>query len=76
MIDSAAKQWTTVCQLTNPAMDALVEVEQALMAVDGAALTPFEFRALLWVRASLAFLYGVRVDESVGAPVLAHPGGD
>ena len=76
MIDSAAKHWTTVCQLTDPAMDALLAVEQALMALDDTQVTPIEFRALLWVRASLAFLYGVRADESMSAPVLAHPGAD
>lgn len=33
------------------------------MAADGSSLTPLEFRTLLWVRCSLASLYGVRADE-------------
>lgn len=74
--DGNAKQWTTVCQLTDPAMYALVDVEQELMSKDVADLSPLEFRAMVWARASLAFLYGVRADEAVGFPVLAHPGGD
>jgi hypothetical protein len=68
--DNGVKQWTTICQLTNPAMDALVVVEQALMAVDSSDLTPLEFRALMWVRCSLASLYGVRADEIVSDAAL------
>jgi hypothetical protein len=63
--DPGVKQWTTICQLTDPAMDALVEVERFLMAMDGDKLTPHEFRALLWVRCSLACLYGLRADEAM-----------
>lgn len=62
----AIKPWNTACELTNTAMDALVDVEQALMALDVDGMTPYEFRTLLWVRCSLATLYGIRADEAVG----------
>ena len=57
------KTWNSVCELTDVAMDALADVEQTLMAVDASSLTPLEFRTLMWVRCSLASLYGVRADE-------------
>jgi hypothetical protein len=57
------KSWGSVCALTDVAMYALADVEQTIMAVDGRSLTPLEFRTLLWVRCSLASLYGVRADE-------------
>lgn len=73
MSDTWAKKWSSVCELTNAAMDALLEVEQTLMAADADRLTPVEFRTLLWVRCSLASLYGVRADETmIGAESLAH----
>lgn len=58
-------------------MEALVDVERALIAEDGdGLLTPYEFRTLIWVRCSLATLYGIRADESVGDPAaLAWMGG-
>jgi hypothetical protein len=46
-------------------MDALVAVESALMPSSPDNLSPLEFRALLWVRCSLASLYGIRADETV-----------
>lgn len=61
--ENEPKTWKNVCELTGVAMDALAEVEQTLMAVDGSSLTPLEFRTLMWVRCSLASLYGVRADE-------------
>lgn len=64
--DPATNPWKSVCELTSPAMNALVDVEQALIAVPDDQLTPHEFRALLWVRCSLASLYGIRADEAVG----------
>ena len=63
------KTWGTVCELTEAAMAALVTVEQSLMAVDGDSLTPLEFRTLLWVRCSLASLYGVRADDALSGPL-------
>lgn len=63
MTENEPKTWTSVCELTEVAMDALADVEQTLMAVDGSSLTPLEFRTLMWVRCSLASLYGVRADE-------------
>lgn len=63
MTEFEPKTWSTVCALTDLAMNALAEVERTLMAVDGGSLTPLEFRTLLWVRCSLASLYGVRADE-------------
>jgi hypothetical protein len=62
--DPASKQWTTVCHLTTTAMEALLQVEQELLAL-GDDLRPLEFRTLLWVRCSLALLYGIRVDEAL-----------
>lgn len=59
------KRWSSVCELTGAAMDALVQVEQALVPFGTADLTPLEFRTLLWVRCSLASLYGIRADETV-----------
>jgi hypothetical protein len=64
VIEPATKDWTTVCELTDRAMGALVGVERALMAVDDSRLNPLEFRALLWARCSLATLYGIRADEA------------
>ena len=61
--ENEPKTWNSVCELTDVAMDALADVEQTLMAVDGSSLTPLEFRTLMWVRCSLASLYGVRADE-------------
>jgi hypothetical protein len=61
--DHEPKTWNSICELTDVAMDALAAVEQTLMAVDGSSLTPLEFRTLMWVRCSLASLYGVRADE-------------
>ena len=63
MTEYEPKTWSSVCALTDVAMDALADLEQTLMAVDGSSLTPLEFRTLLWVRCSLASLYGVRADE-------------
>ena len=63
MTEYQPKTWSSVCSLTDVAMGALAEVEQTLMAIDGSSLTPLEFRTLLWVRCSLASLYGVRADE-------------
>ncbi|HET6965462.1 MAG TPA: hypothetical protein VFH58_11875 [Acidimicrobiales bacterium] len=71
MNEGSIKPWNNVCDLTTSAMSALVDVEQALIGVDGDRLTPNEFRALLWVRCSLATLYGIRVDEAVGDPAMA-----
>ncbi|HWE57828.1 MAG TPA: hypothetical protein VG435_20160 [Acidimicrobiales bacterium] len=59
------KQWNSVCELTGAAMDALVQVEQALVPFGSADLSPLEFRALLWARCALASLYGIRADETV-----------
>ncbi len=71
MNDPSIKPWNTVCDLTSSAMNALVDVEQALIGVDRDGLTAHEFRALLWVRCSLASLYGIRADEAVGDPAIA-----
>ncbi|HMC38600.1 MAG TPA: hypothetical protein VKI19_02995 [Acidimicrobiales bacterium] len=69
MTVNVPKRWSTVCELTNGAMDALADVEQSLIAVDSGGLTPLEFRTLMWVRCSLATLYGVRTDETVSEAV-------
>ena len=61
--DPSTKNWTTVCHLTGPAMDALVEIEQDLMEADD--LGPLEFRTLVWARCTLATLYGIRADEAI-----------
>lgn len=71
MNEGSIKPWNTVCDLTTSAMNALADVEQALIGVDHDGLTPHEFRALLWVRCSLASLYGIRADEAVGDPAMA-----
>lgn len=65
MTDPPVPQWSTVCELTGPAMEALLEVERALVNVDSFELTSTQFRTLLWVRCSLAVLYGIRVDETM-----------
>lgn len=69
MSQQPEKHWTSICELTGAAMDALVQVEQALVpfgTTDGTAeLSPLEFRALLWARCALASLYGIRADETV-----------
>lgn len=59
------KNWGSVCELTGPAMDALATIEQALMPLGADGLSPLEFRTLLWVRCTLASLYGIRADETV-----------
>lgn len=63
--EPAPKTWSTVCELTNRAMEAMVEIEQTLISAGDDRLTPLEFRTLLWVRCSLASLYGVRADETM-----------
>lgn len=59
------KNWSSVCELTAPAMDALAAVEQAVMPLGTDGLSPLEFRTLLWARCALASLYGIRADETV-----------
>lgn len=71
MNEGRIKPWNNVCDLTTSAMNALVDVEQTLIGIDGDRLTPHEFRALMWVRCSLASLYGIRADEAVGDPAIA-----
>jgi hypothetical protein len=63
MKELPAKKRTGVCDLTGAAMDALVEVEQALLNADAQNLSPLEFRTLMWARCSLAALYGIRADD-------------
>ena len=70
MTDAVPKNWSTVCELTGGAMDALADVERRLLAVDYDSLDPLEFRALLWAKCSLATLYGIRADESLGDPAM------
>ncbi len=72
MTNPPTKNWTNICELTGQAMDALVEIEQALSSVDGATLDPLEFRILLWARCSLATLYGIRSDETVNEAAFAE----
>jgi hypothetical protein len=62
--DRTPKHWSTVCELTDAVMEALTDVEQALVSVDGDSLDPLEFRALLWAKCSLATLYGMRAEEA------------
>lgn len=59
------RAWRSICALTDDAMDNLVAVETALMAVAPDSLTPLEFRTLMWVRCSLASLYGLRADDAM-----------
>jgi hypothetical protein len=59
------KSWGSICELTAPAMDALAAIEQSLMPRGSDGLSPLEFRTLLWVRCTLASLYGIRADETV-----------
>ena len=59
------KPWRSICELTSPAMEALLKVEQALVPLGSDGLDPLEFRTLLWVRCALASLYGIRADETV-----------
>lgn len=63
MTDPSTKTWNSICNLTGPAMDALVEIEQSLMEADD--LGPLDFRTLVWVRCTLATLYGIRADEAI-----------
>jgi hypothetical protein len=63
--ETATNDRSTVCGLTDRAMDALIDVERALGAVDGNPLSPLEFRTLLWAKCSLATLYGIRADETM-----------
>lgn len=59
------KTWGSVCELTGQAMDALAAIEESLMPHGSDGLSPLEFRTLLWVRCTLASLYGIRADETV-----------
>lgn len=70
MTDPSTKSWTSICNLTGAAMDALVEIEQSLMEADD--LGPLEFRALVWVRCTLATLYGIRADETIDEAAFAE----
>ncbi|MDA8043717.1 MAG: hypothetical protein M0Z30_00520 [Actinomycetota bacterium] len=71
MTEPSTKTWTSICLLTNQAMDALVEIEQGLMAVDDQTLGPLEFRTLVWARCTLATLYGIRADETIDEAALS-----
>lgn len=57
---------TSMCELTEAAMQALTRVADTLDALDYRDLSPIELRTLMWSRCSLAALYGIRADEAMG----------
>lgn len=64
----------TMCELTEAAMRSLTQVASHLQNSAEAELSALELRTLLWSRCSLAALYGIRVDESLGGLDSPEPG--